>query len=271
MMHHDNDNFTEAQLHSPSSVVRQRARGASTRHRHTSLATQIHHEEHSKSEDDLPAPPFHRREGDEQLEDLAGLRISHAFRGFTAPDVIFDEPFSVPSKPFFKKVHDPISVYPSPVNTADDTGSPSPSVLLAASERLGLLPCQPSDGMRSVADESTSSSQSAGCATPVIDTGHSGLIPSIGTTNKFTNKWPTLKSLSYESQPKILRSTGLRPNLSPTSVLEDGQGLGSSHAAHWTAFKCCLLLSVATVFAYGTAGLICALMTWFKGQSTSRS
>ena len=269
-MDYDNDNFKEIQLHTSSSVVSGvRQRSASTRHRHTSPA-RIHHKEHSRSGDDLPAPSLHRREKDEQPEDLTGLRISHALRGFTvAPDVIFDEPFPVPSKPFFKKVHDPIPVYTSPVITADVTKSP----VLVASERLGLIPCQRPNVMRSIADESTSSSQSGGNTTLVIDTGHNGLIPSIGTTNRFTHKWPIPKFLSDESQPKkdVLRSTGLRPNQSPACALEDGQGPGSSHAAYWTVFKCCLLLSVMTVFAYGTAGFFVALMTWFKSQSTSRS
>jgi hypothetical protein len=236
------DNF---QPHTPSSavsktsdnvasVVRQRPRAASTRHRHTSPA------------------------------DLAGLRISHAFRGFTvAPDVIFDEPFAVPSKPYSRKVH---HVIPSPVITAADTRSPSSP--LAVSERLGLSPCQPPNVLRSISDESTSSSQSAGSVILAIDTGHNGLIPSIGTTNKFTHKWPTPKNVGHESPLKTLKDvrspTGLHLNESPASALEDGQGLGSSHAARWTAFKWCLLLSATTVLAYGALGLICALMTWSK-------
>ena len=257
-MDYDNDNF---QPHTPSSavskssdnvasVVRQRPRAASTRHRHTSPA-HIH------------------------PDDLAGLRISHAFRGFTvAPDVIFDEPFAVPSKPHPRKVHRSI---PSPVITTGDAETPTSS-LLVASERLGLLPCQPPDVLRSISDESTSSSQSAGSVTFAIDTtGHNGLIPFIGTTNKFTHKWPTPKNLSYETPLKKLkdvRSTaGLHHDLneSPASALEDGQGLGSSHTARWTVFKWCLLFSATTVLAYGATGLICALMTWSKSQSTSGS
>jgi hypothetical protein len=262
-MDYDNDNCKETQVHTLSSVVsvvRQRSRGASTpsRHRHTSPATL----------GNLPAPPLHPREKDEQPEDLAGLRISHAFRGFAIkPDIVFDEPFTVPSEPFFRKIHDPAPVYSSPVITAGDTGSPA-SMSLVASEHLGLLSCQPPNVMRSISDESTSSSHSAGS-----DPGHNGLIPSIGTTNKFTHKWPTPKSLNHELQPKKLkdvRSTALRPSQSPVSALEDGQGLGSSRA-HWTVFKWCLLISATTVFAYGMAGLIFSLTTWFKGQSTSRS
>ena len=220
-MDHDNGNF---QPHTPSSavlktsdnaasVVRQRPRAASTRHRHTTPA-HIH------------------------PDDLAGLRISHAFREFTVAPVITTADDSIGSS----------------TPSAGDIGSPTPT-LLVASERLGLLPCQPPN--------------------LAIDTGHNGLIPSIGTTNKFTHKWPTPKNVSYDSLLKTRKdarpSAGLHLNEPPASSLEDGQGLGSSHTARWTAFKWCLLLSAITVLAYGAIGLICALMTWSKSQSTFRS
>ncbi|KIP02713.1 hypothetical protein PHLGIDRAFT_41453, partial [Phlebiopsis gigantea 11061_1 CR5-6] len=35
----------------------------------------------------------------------------------------------------------------------------------------------------------------------------------------------------------------------------------------WTTYKWCLFLSVCTVFAAGAAGLVCALLTWFRGRS----
>ena len=256
-MDYDKENFRP---HTPSSavsktsdnvasVVRQRPRAASTRQRHTS-----------------PSPAHIHS------DDLAGLRISHAFRGFNvAPDVIFDEPFAVPSKPLAhsraRKVHHVIT---SPaITAAADTESPAPS-LLVASERLGLLPCQPPDVLRSISDESTSSSQSAGSVILPVDTGHNGLILSIGTTNKFTHKWPTPKNVSPESSLKTLNlkevrsTTGHHLNESPASALEDGQGLGSRHTARWTAFKWCLLFSATTVLAYGAVALIYALMTWSK-------
>ena len=108
-MDHDNGNF---QPHTPSSavsktsdnaasVVRQRPRAASTRHRHTTPA-HIH------------------------PDDLAGLRISHAFREFTVAPVITAADDSIGSS----------------TPSAGDIGSPTPT-LLVASERLGLLPCQP--------------------------------------------------------------------------------------------------------------------------------
>ena len=265
-MDYDSDNFKEIQLHTPSSavskipdniasVVRQRSRGASTHpsHRHTNPATtHIHHEEHSRSRDDLPAP---------SPEDLAELTINRTFRGFIpAPEV--DEPFTAP---FSSKEHDSVPAHPSPTIAE----SLAPSVFNVASEPMYLSPCQPPNVMRSISDESTSSSQFSASAIFAIDDVHNGPISSIGMTDKFTHKWPIPQPLSYESQPQKLKdvcSTGLRPNHSPASALEDGQGLESNHIARWTPFKWCLFLSVTSVFAYGSVGLICALMTWFKSQ-----
>ncbi|KAF9568755.1 hypothetical protein CPC08DRAFT_624895 [Agrocybe pediades] len=54
------------------------------------------------------------------------------------------------------------------------------------------------------------------------------------------------------------------PNFSGVTALEQGKGVGTSYLARWTIFKWCLLISVLTVFGYGCAGLISALMTWFN-------
>ena len=35
----------------------------------------------------------------------------------------------------------------------------------------------------------------------------------------------------------------------------------------WTTFKWCLVWSVSSVFVYGTATLVCALLTWFRSKS----
>ncbi|KAI0365335.1 hypothetical protein BV20DRAFT_954425 [Pilatotrama ljubarskyi] len=48
-------------------------------------------------------------------------------------------------------------------------------------------------------------------------------------------------------------------------MLEDGEGLGLElRVGRWTLHKWCLVLSVSTVFVYGAAGLICAILTWFR-------
>jgi hypothetical protein len=38
-------------------------------------------------------------------------------------------------------------------------------------------------------------------------------------------------------------------------------------ARKWTTFKWCLVWSAASVFVYGTATMVCALLTWFKSTS----
>ncbi|KAI0770672.1 hypothetical protein C8Q74DRAFT_1333987 [Fomes fomentarius] len=47
-------------------------------------------------------------------------------------------------------------------------------------------------------------------------------------------------------------------------LLEEGAGLGIERVDRWTLHKWCLVLSVCTVFVYGTAGFVCAVLTWFR-------
>jgi len=51
-------------------------------------------------------------------------------------------------------------------------------------------------------------------------------------------------------------------------ILEDGHGLAliGRSPSKWTPFKTYLLVSIVAVFAYGSAALICAIMTWFNGK-----
>lgn len=124
----------------------------------------------------------------------------------------------------------------------------------------------------SVRTDSVSSAQSSSssCSTSSVDSGHSCLIPALGTTDKFTHKWP---------RPLGLRTAGIRggggggmdstPGVAlrkaAGEALEEGLGLGMNPVARWTVFKWCLLLSVLTVFAYGCTGLVCAILIWFRG------
>ncbi|KAJ7776777.1 hypothetical protein DFH07DRAFT_951393 [Mycena maculata] len=103
-----------------------------------------------------------------------------------------------------------------------------------------------------------SSSTGVSCSsTTSIDSGRHGLIKAIGTTDRFTHKWPRPQSLRTYStdDPKAGESPVL---------LEDGHGVVVDAREPWTAFKWCLLFSVCTVLAYGAAALVCALMTWFR-------
>ncbi|KAJ7201762.1 tetraspanin Tsp2 family [Mycena rebaudengoi] len=92
-----------------------------------------------------------------------------------------------------------------------------------------------------------------------IDAGHRALIQGVGTTDKFTHKWPRPQSLR-DLEERVGKSAGV----TVLEALEDGRGLGMGSTKPWTGFKWCLFFSVCTVFAYGTAGLVCALMTWFR-------
>ncbi|KAH9831335.1 uncharacterized protein C8Q71DRAFT_781965 [Rhodofomes roseus] len=47
-------------------------------------------------------------------------------------------------------------------------------------------------------------------------------------------------------------------------MLEEGEGLGIGRVDRWSLHKWCLLLSVSTLLVYGLAGLVCAVLTWFR-------
>ncbi|KAJ7465081.1 hypothetical protein FB451DRAFT_1561494 [Mycena latifolia] len=117
--------------------------------------------------------------------------------------------------------------------------------------RIPRLPSVRSDSQGSSGSRSTDSSCNS------VDSGHRALIKSIGTTDRFTHKWP---------RPRSLRILDPRSEDESASVglLEDGRGLGMDTAEPWTGFKWCLLFSVCTVVGYGAAGLVCALTTWFR-------
>jgi hypothetical protein len=96
-----------------------------------------------------------------------------------------------------------------------------------------------------------------------IDSGHRSLISSIGTTDKFTHKWPTPRSLRHGKSASEKRATG---GVALGQILEDGQGLGMEKVDKWTSFKWCLLISVTSVFIYGGGGMAAAILTWFRGE-----
>ncbi|KAJ6554904.1 tetraspanin Tsp2 family [Mycena vulgaris] len=102
--------------------------------------------------------------------------------------------------------------------------------------------------------EGSSGSRGTDSSCNSVDSGHHALIKAVGTTDKFTHKWP---------RPQLLRNLDGDDGAS-LRLLEDGCWPGPGKAETWTGFKWCLLFSVCTVFAYGTAGLVSALTTWFR-------
>ncbi|KAF9468704.1 hypothetical protein BDZ94DRAFT_692198 [Collybia nuda] len=100
--------------------------------------------------------------------------------------------------------------------------------------------------------------------TVTTDSGHNAIIPAIGTTTKFTHKWPRPQSLRYPKSGNDSKSMASHQSESVAIILEDGQGPGTVTVYKWNLFKWSLFFSVLTVFSYGAAGLACAIMTWFR-------
>lgn len=131
---------------------------------------------------------------------------------------------------------------------------------------------RPSLSARSDSDRTLYLSRSNSNASETsVDSGHKKLIPSIRTTDKFTNKWPRPQSLKV---PKVNRSgprwenrKGIRIIRETVSELEDGYGLGFDQIDRWTGFKWCLMISVVSVLCYGSAAMICAILTCFRSTS----
>lgn len=131
---------------------------------------------------------------------------------------------------------------------------------------------RPSLSARSDSDRtlylSRSNSNASGTS---VDSGHKKLIPSIRTTDKFTNKWPRPQSLKVpnvdRSGPRWENRKGIKMIRETVSELEDGYGLGLDQIDRWTGFKWCLMISVVIVLCYGSAAMICAILTCFRSTS----
>ncbi|KAI0930990.1 hypothetical protein AcV7_005022 [Taiwanofungus camphoratus] len=114
-------------------------------------------------------------------------------------------------------------------------------------------------------DDSTAVSTSSWCESDKHKnpTGNSRpvLLPSLSTSDKFTHKFPRPRSVRTLTLPSS--RAGPKSAFAAT-MLEEGEGLGMERIDRWTLHKWCLLLSLCTVFVYGSAGLACAIMTWFR-------
>ena len=93
---------------------------------------------------------------------------------------------------------------------------------------------------------------SVGAARPTLP-------PSFSTTDKLTRKFPRPRSVK-----KFVVSNGGGNAALAATMLEEGEGLGIGSVDRWSVHKWCLLLSVSTLLVYGLAGLICAVLTWFR-------
>lgn len=85
------------------------------------------------------------------------------------------------------------------------------------------------------------------------------LPPSFSTTDRFTRKFPRPRSVK-----KLTVGGDSGYAALAATMLEEGEGLGIGSVDRWSVHKWCLLLSVSTLLVYGLAGLICAVLTWFR-------
>ncbi|KAH9480385.1 hypothetical protein JR316_0006983 [Psilocybe cubensis] len=144
------------------------------------------------------------------------------------------------------------------IASSDTSPSEDPSVCISSEDSRPTDSAEPPSGNTKMMPVATT------------DPGHSGLIPSIGTTNKFTNKWPKPTTLkSFEVLPKGSKGVfigAMGTFHTGTPALEKGQGAMTPNnpTPKWSAFKWCLFISIMSVFAYGTMTMITALMTWFN-------
>ncbi|KAJ7644634.1 tetraspanin Tsp2 family [Roridomyces roridus] len=187
----------------------------------------------------LPTPDFSR------APRFLGL-FPRGFSHLSYPGPLFSRPESEPRAT-------------NPCNNDDAKTSPLPTPGLRSLIPRGFgnlswnhVPHRP-PSTRSDSESSGGSGTSGASSAVSIDSGHYALIKEIGTTDRFTHKWPRPQSMRTYTADEAREG-----------LLEDGRGPAKDVVEPWTTFKWCLLLSVSTVFVYGSAALVCALMTWFR-------
>lgn len=118
--------------------------------------------------------------------------------------------------------------------------------------------------LRQASDSSCQSPISEG-STKTLSVDSHGPISYTDITRNFTCKWPHPSTMKRSHDLKT-KDVLLADDASP--ILEDGHGLAliGRSPSKWTPFKTYLLVSIVAVFAYGSAALICAIMTWFNGK-----
>ncbi|KAI0076725.1 hypothetical protein K474DRAFT_1597400 [Panus rudis PR-1116 ss-1] len=93
------------------------------------------------------------------------------------------------------------------------------------------------------------------------------MLPSLSTTDKLTQKFPihrSVRRLSIKGRGQLSRPQNTGGPAFAATLLGEGEGLGIEQVDRWTAHKWWLLFSVLSLLTYGMAGLICAILTWFK-------
>ncbi|KDQ26013.1 hypothetical protein PLEOSDRAFT_1045027 [Pleurotus ostreatus PC15] len=140
------------------------------------------------------------------------------------------------------------------------------------------IPAQPPAGFLSRQSSASSAySRSTVCiddheqkSTSASGEGNS-LIRDIGTTSKFTNKWPCPKSVSTSTidlHPKLF-SFELTKEKDLPSTLKQANGLGIETLGRWNKFKWALILSVLLLLSYSCVLATASISTWFRTWNLS--
>ncbi len=121
-------------------------------------------------------------------------------------------------------------------------------------EGTAISQCHPSIRLHTPALSEVASGARARIPTAIKDK-RPLLVSKFSTSDKFTQKFP---------RPRAIRGLSVS-DVRPPSILEEGEDILIERVDRWTLHKWSLVASVCTVFVYGTAGLVCAVLTFFGG------
>lgn len=231
-----------------------------------------------------PALPFHHRNGIDMPgpSSLGCFYSSQHLAARTLELVEDDLPVVMPFSPV------PLTPCPAvqpadhrdapsgSVETTDTTASPDsqlPTVPFSSERDSLRRPCNHRAGSDASSQYSQCSSESgsectSACSKYSASSSRSqraaALSASLGTVDKLTLKFPISRSVKKLSS--VGRGVDRGGGFLAMPVEKNGLGMG--RVDRWTVYKWCLFFSICSIFVYGTAGLVCALLTWFKSESS---
>ncbi|KAF4576977.1 hypothetical protein EYR36_004961 [Pleurotus pulmonarius] len=142
-------------------------------------------------------------------------------------------------------------------------------VSISAQPPAGFLSRQSSAS--SVYSRSTVSSEDENLKSAYTRGDGNALFRDIGTTSKFTNKWPRPKSVNTSTIDlhSSLFSFELGKENDLPSTLKQANGLGIETLGRWNKFKWALILSVLLLLSYSCILATAAISTWFRTWNLS--
>ena len=149
----------------------------------------------------------------------------------------------------------PFRSRPVPARTSSDGSTHSHTSASSASTVVSHHSAQAQSTAKAVSSE-----KPILCVPTTIKDKRPLLLSTWSTSDKFTHKFP---------RPRVLKDSSwlaVGSVSAAASTLEGGEdGLGMDRPGRWTPHKWCLVFSVCTVLVYGGAGLVCSILTWFRG------